>query len=452
MANSDKTAELASTGNVDWSVFLQEGVIVSLTIKRYRGVTTIDFSELGIDEGSSEQLKEFLNTYINLGSKKLLPPEVESQLKTIETTARQNLKDKSFDCSAFASQGKFVPKSMYADFKEKNIELQDSFFALRDSLVENYDLMIEKVRKDYQILAEKLYMQSHPDAEKPSARYVNAFTNAIVSQIPSSEEIEASFEYQTKLSRIPEYLMNVMRKKHDIDEKAMRIAASNPMPDAKASSEPEDEISKDIRVSIETQSGNSIADFITDAQIQLLTQMSEGAETIIASIDRNDGKLVGRASIKAHSLIDDVSKLNYGDSQITKLIDHFAYVLEGGADGIRDVMEVRAVAAQIKTWADKRLNAVHDETVARKTAGRKSAAAEPSAPAKPGQGAAKKPVQVKKDVPAAKKSPASKKGAADAAARPQPEKKAEPTGKKKKGATISVPKQATTRRFTPKRH
>ena len=95
MAVNENTIGIASTGDVDWSVFLQEGVIVTLTIKRYRGVTSVDFSELGIDDSSDAQLKSFLGEYIQPGQKRLIPPEIEGQLKSIETTARQNLKDGS---------------------------------------------------------------------------------------------------------------------------------------------------------------------------------------------------------------------------------------------------------------------------------------------------------------------------------------------------------------------
>ena len=477
-SRNDKQKDIASTGNVDWSVFLQKGVIVSLTIKRYRGVTNIDFSELGIDEDSSDKLKTFLGEYINLGSKRLLPPKIEGKLKSIEQTARQNLKDRSFDCSSFASQGKFVPQAMYKEFKERNDALQVEFLDLRDQLVENYDAMIDKVRKDYKILAENLYMQSHPEASRPSPTYVKAFTEAIVAQIPSSDEIMASFEYETRLSYIPDYLVNVMRKKHNIDEKAMKIASTNPT--TRRSNEPEDEIAKDIRQSIETQSYEMAADFVADTQIRLLTFAAEGGEAISSSIERNGGKLIGRASIKAHSLIGDVRGLNYGDTDLSAHIDALERALGEDRES-RDVEAVKAAAEELTEWSLKRISEIHDETVSRKVAGKKkgSAPAQPAEEAKPAPRKASQPAPEAKKAPARRKpaparqvpaTPEAKPAAAQhkqtrkpveepkPAARqaapveePEVEEPKRKTQGSKKGLTISVPKQAKSRRTVRKR-
>lgn len=398
--NNDEITGIASTGNVDWSVFLQEGVIVTLTIKRYRGTTSVDFSELGIDDTSDKQFKNILSEYIMPGTKRLIPPEIEGQLKSIETSARQNLKEKGFDCTALASNGKFVPKSMYSEFKKMNEELQSRFYSIRDSFANDYNSIIEHVRKDYKVLAENLYMQSHPDAKKPSAKYVNSFVDKIISQIPSSDEIVASFEYTTVLSRIPANLLNVIAKKQNIDEKVMRIAATNQenIPSnkktAKASKSSRqkiidagramgmdtadafllpddenelDEIERDIRKSIKDQSKEMANDFVTDILVRVRNDASEGADAIIKSIEKNNGKLVGRASIKAHSLVNDLQKMNfYNDSNLEEKINALSEAL-GEDKSIRDVESVKKAAEDLKKWADGDLTTLHESVLSRKT-------------------------------------------------------------------------------------
>lgn len=429
----------ASTGNVDWSVFLQKGVIITLTIKRYRGTATVDFSELGIN-AADEKLKEFLGEYIQPGQKKLIPPDIDGQLKSIETSARNNLKEKSFDCSAFASSGKFVPETMYAEFKATNEELKNRFYEVRDEFSNNYDNIVDKVCGDYKVLAENLYMQSHPAAKRPSAKYVNQFVDKIREQIPTAEEICASFEYTTVLRRIPDYLLKAIRSKNNIDEKVMRIAASNqnnveqvirerrsateelddykqdetkqntPRNETIATDEGNssktdvtvssgkhagtttrngkqnskkstiqapsappkgleyesiDEIERDIRESMNNQSRGMADNFISDIKSRLCTDAASGAKKIVESIDKNNGKLVGRASIKAQSLVRDLRKMNfYKDQDLDECVAALESSLECNEEtGNRDVAEIRKAANELRIWSETTLAEISAESI-----------------------------------------------------------------------------------------
>lgn len=385
---SDKNIGLASSGNVDWSVFLQEGVIVTLTIKYYRGTTNVDFSELGIDDTQDAKLQDFLSAYITPGTKCLIPPEIKGRLKSIEQTARQNLKEHSFDCSAFASNGKFVPKSMYAEFKKNNEMLRDQFYAIRDDFADNYERIIEHVRKDYRVLATNLYKQSHPSAKRVSPKYVNAFVEGIISQIATPEEIVASFEFSTKLDRIPPYILNVISKKNNIDEKVMRIAASNqPQTTPKRKKvDPADEIEQDIQASIQEQSQMQAEDFVADIVMKVRSDAMEGADAIVRSIDKNDGKLMGRASVKAHSLIEDLRSRNfYGDEKLEEKVAALEVAL-GPDKTNRDVSAVRTAAEELREWSQDSLDEIYAQTVDRKSSSvRKSIAAKKATAAKKAQ-------------------------------------------------------------------
>ena len=260
--DKDNKISNSSTGTVDWSVYLQQGVIIDLQIKRYRGTTTIGFPELGINPDTSAEYSNFLNDYLKPGQKRLTPPEIESSLKSIETQARNNLKECSYDCSAFDSTGKFVPATAYQAFKEQNKEFERRFWDIRDEFANSYDDIIERVRKDYRLLAINLYKQSHPDADKVPTRFINSFVNGIIEQIPPREEIVASFEYNTYLRRIPPYLLNVIKKKNDIDEKAMKIAATRRA--QKSASNGEVTASKE---NVQGQEASSVVSFSQDPNL-----------------------------------------------------------------------------------------------------------------------------------------------------------------------------------------
>lgn len=351
----------ASTGTVDWSVYLQNGVIVDLQIRRYRGVTSIDFSELGLDQNSSDEMKSFVSSYLKPGQKRLLPPEIEGQLKSIETLARQNLKDCSFPCDAFDAQGKFVPETAYARFKEQNQLLEQRFYAVRDRFEEDFDGILDRVREDYAVLAREVYMKNHPNAKHANAKYVEMFVNAIVGQMPSKEEIVDSFEYNTYLRRIPDALLAVIKKKNAIDERVMRIASTTPPLMRKSDDRPSirsstdlahvhEQIERDLIASVEGQSKAVAGSFVTDVTINLRQRAYDGATQIINSINNNDGKLVGRASIRAHSLITELRQLDfYGDSDLQETVDWLEDELDG--QSVRNVMAVKQAAEAMQQWA-----------------------------------------------------------------------------------------------------
>ena len=416
-----------SSGSIDWSIYLQKGVIAELQIKRYRGTTTIDFTELGIDEDSSAEFKSFMSSYMTPGQKRLIPPEIEGQLKSIETTARQNLKECSFPCTAFDAQGKFIPASSYRKFKIANEELKDRFFEIRDEFASNYDNIISRIKKDYGVLAKHLYMQSHPGARQVPSRYVTSFVDKIISQIPSKDIIVGTFEYNTILRPIPPYLLNVIRKKRDIDERVMSIAAAGtldkepainvtPAPDvverdtyiiepiddagdddgiefvgdgagdgasdivrsvtesndrfmrsktakrkmaltaSQNSVSVEDEISSDVQRSLNEQSRAMATGFIIDIMTKIRNMAYDGSCVIINSIEKNNGKLVGRTSMKAHSLIDDLKRMDYGDKALQAYVRKLETSLSDVNGKPRDVEAVKSAAIEMRDWAERSLD------------------------------------------------------------------------------------------------
>lgn len=380
---------------VDWSVFLQKGVIVDIQIRRYRGMTTLDFAELGINEESSEVFKQFLAKYIRPGQKRLIPSAIEGHLRSIESQARQNLKEHSFPCDALGEGGKFVPVSAYRDFKEENERLCAEFYQVRNEFADNYDAIIERVRRDYKVLAENLYRQSHPDAQRMNRKFVNQFVDSIVSQIPPKEDIVETFTYTTILRRISPYLLSVMRKQPGIDTQAMRIEAASQagspqmqlMPELQVSEqertrrrtrnrlgrmtsyqyaedETEDLISNDIDESLRTRADVMRNQFIDDVMVRLRTTAYEGARAIVDSIDRNDGKFIGRTSMKATSTVATLRKMDfYGDPELQALVDALDDAITITGDRERDVPTIRAAAQAMYEWARSSLGQIDHDTM-----------------------------------------------------------------------------------------
>ena len=390
--------EMVDTSDIDWSIFLQDGVVVYLSIKRYRGTSTFDFAEIGLDSTGSTPFQEFMGNYIKPGTKKLIPPEIDGQLKSIESQARQNLKDLSFDCP-ITPGGKFVPLSAYKDFIETDKQLKTKFYAIRNSFFDHYDDMVDKVKDDYRILAENVWRSTHGDSSSTSTPtsansatapestlFIESFISSIASQIPSREEIYDSFDYKTSLRRIPEYALSALASPKTEDNKPLASATSSvpatsstssskravkpfvtapdrqPLTAAKASTtaattvavlpstkadsfdDLRAEVERDVNESINSQSVDLIGEFTEAVRTQLYETAFKGSSDVARSMDKNNGKLVGRASMKAHSLVDLLKKMDfYGEASLQSAVKALEDAL--GADDDtkgRDLVAVRA--------------------------------------------------------------------------------------------------------------
>lgn len=342
---------------IDWSTGLADGVIIELTIRRYRGVSTADWSSLGLDTS----IGETMGKYLLPSQKRLLPPKLDAKLKTIETQARNNLSTHSFQCDMLGTKGKFVPLAAYLDFKARNEALQKDFYSIRDDIADNYDDVVSTVRKDYEEFVRKFLSERHLYDVKTD---IDTLVSDIVAQIPSHDDMVGSFEFVTSLRRVPRYVISSADL--GIDGRAGELRASTPpmvclgrkgkVPDiAMARKRLEEDLA-----SSGGKTDKATADFLTSTAIRLREITIEGGTKVIDSIDRNDNMLVGRASIMAHNLVSLVRALDYyGDADMQEAIDWFAYELDGRA--LRSVPKVRTAASSMVAWAQASMRFLNGE-------------------------------------------------------------------------------------------
>lgn len=326
------------TDACNWSVCLQRGVIIDLQIRRYRGdssTKTMPSADEYDDAGDAE------SDYIRLAQRRLISPMAEKQLKSLETLARQNLSNHSFDCSSFDSQGKFVPDNAYKTFKEENEKYRRQFMMIRDDVIGGYDAMMRKLRSEYKTFAEGLYARTPTDGISRT-RFVRQFVDGVCSQLPSKAELRDSFQYNTFLRRIPRYLL---------DEGTVRIAME--------SSEEGTEVERDVAISVMNQSRAILNGFSLDVMETLRDRAIAGSTAILESIDKNNGRLVGRASIGAYSMIRDLAMLDfYGDKELEDAVCSLRDALDGpnGNGQGRSIESVIDAATGMRAWATRSLH------------------------------------------------------------------------------------------------
>lgn len=126
------------TDNPRWVDMLQEGVIVKITLRRWRGRTRLDLDgDLGIPiNGEGELYRDLLD----IGNKLLLPRRIQKELDSINSAARQNLERFGYK----THWGMFIPATRTQAWKAKNGEYQDKYFAARDEIVKFYDDIIAR--------------------------------------------------------------------------------------------------------------------------------------------------------------------------------------------------------------------------------------------------------------------------------------------------------------------
>lgn len=321
----------------DWSVCLQRGVIIDLQIRRYRGDSSTK-SMPSADEYDDAVDAE--SDYIRLAQRRLIPPMAEKQLKSLETLARQNLSAHSFDCSSFDSQGKFVPDNAYKAFKDENEKYRRQFLSIRDEIIGGYDALMKRLRSEYKTFAEGLYARTPTDGISRT-RFVRQFVDGVCSQLPTKSELRDSFQYNTFLRRIPRYLL---------DEETVQLAMK--------SSGEGTEVERDVAISVMNQSRAILRGFSLDVMEALRDRSIAGSTAILESIDKNNGRFVGRASIGAYSMIRDLSMLDfYGDTGLEREVCSLRNALDGpsGNGRGRDIGEVIDAATSMRLWATESL-------------------------------------------------------------------------------------------------
>jgi len=183
----------------DWALSLMsQGIIVKLTISRWRGSSSLTSDQLGL-KFCNEVSRKATDKYIRLGREKLLPPEIDKQICGIEKKARINLKYHSFP----TVWGWFVPFTAFDQWSAENENIKQEFFGLSNLIGEQYYTILDIVKEAYSNISHDVWGRLYSDGSIPPLSFVSHFVNDIVSKIPSKIEIVSSFKYDTTYFVIP---------------------------------------------------------------------------------------------------------------------------------------------------------------------------------------------------------------------------------------------------------
>jgi hypothetical protein len=335
-------AEIQSTAglrHIRVSSLVQQGVLVDLTIRRWRAAICLDLDDLGVAV-TDDAARAAIRAFMTLGTKRLLPPQIRRELERAEAAGRRALEHHSFA----TAWGRFVPVTAYAAWKQANTEAQATYWQLRDALVARYGSIMEEVLREYRAAAGQAYanlLRTDPDALAPfatQAAFVDAYCERIRAAIPTPDAIRDSFVYTTTLD-------------------CVRLADDEP-PDAstpsieKTADAALDTMHADLLAELRRRKTEEIDDFLTGIVAQLRQLLYEVATDVLAALQRNE-RLPRNSTKQLKRLVEQISALNfYGDADVTQMLAGVQALIATPAirRDLREVEEtMRAVATLSRT-------------------------------------------------------------------------------------------------------
>lgn len=357
--------EAIKAENPRWAQLMKEGVLISLSIGRWRAKTGLSWQDLGIQLGQEEDNK--LEELLALGYKKLLPAKFLARLDSIESGARKWLQKRQNSYKTY--WGQFVPVSAYAEWKQKNQEYKDQYFAVRDEIVANYDQLIQEILISYEIGARQAYSRLqtfHPEALKnfkSEESFVLAFLDKIQEHLATPEKIKESFYFNVELKYIP--LQSLMaedeaeaeriRLETEAERSRVRVEEEKhwiEVREARTASEMRErmlrEINQDVMAQAKKQKEEQVDDFLKNIVSQLRGLVYDATTDVLTAIRRKDG-LGPRSIVQLKNMIEQVKSLNfYGDDEVDRMINQVQIQLSQDVDS-RDLSQIDQNLADIAT-------------------------------------------------------------------------------------------------------
>lgn len=168
----------------------QEGYLITPHVGRTRFAVKLQPKDVGLDPQDPEH-KEFIENYLILGSKLLLPAETLRKLDRIDKQIRRAVEE---EYGIPTCMGSFVPYKNLEPMKKKMEELKTEYFAVRDSLIENYETIRFNTKLSYEKFAPEVLRLIIKDSYYTlTNEEVEQFVNSAMKYFPTKQEIHSSF-------------------------------------------------------------------------------------------------------------------------------------------------------------------------------------------------------------------------------------------------------------------
>src|SRR6266704_422261 len=125
-------------------VLTREGVLLSVSVRYWRGCKKLRAEDLGLNPGNvSDRL-------ISLGHKRLLPKEATAALALIEGRAHALVEGNTFPF--LNGLAHFVPNAKLADVSGKLKDMEKEFWQAKDAFIQKYGELRESAAREWQTM------------------------------------------------------------------------------------------------------------------------------------------------------------------------------------------------------------------------------------------------------------------------------------------------------------
>ncbi len=129
-------------------VLTREGVLLSVSVRYWRGCKKLRAEDLGLNPGAVS------HRLISLGHKRLLPKEATAALALVEGRAHALVESNTFPF--LNGLAHFVPNTKLAEVTGKLKELESEFWKAKEAFIKSYSALRESAAKEWQSMARKL--------------------------------------------------------------------------------------------------------------------------------------------------------------------------------------------------------------------------------------------------------------------------------------------------------
>jgi hypothetical protein len=345
-----------------WLSLMRQGVLIELHIRRWRAKSRLTLEDLGLPATDSNDYADL----IKLGEKSLFPPKYIKAADSIEASARQWLETNSTE----TFWGRFMPCTMYEEWKTKQEEYRSKYFALRDEIDRDYDQIVRAHLLDCAKMAKAAYRHTMAldgrtlrKSNITEEQYARTYVSAIAALIPARERIYEAWSFDVSLSYVPlpslladdqaeAERINAQRKLEKAQEQAEQDKVWLELSATEAASRKRQQMleamNRDVVEAARKQKEQLVDGFIGGLVKQIRGLVYEAATDVLQSIQKND-RLHPRSVVQLRGLIDQVGQLNfYNDGEIGRMITQVQQALDK-APADRDVREIETSLRDIAT-------------------------------------------------------------------------------------------------------
>jgi Protein of unknown function (DUF3150) len=339
----------------DWRTLMRQGVVVKLTLRRWRGRTKLNYADLGIDV-RDETIRTAYGKIMRLGSKFLLPLATIKELDNIDRSARALLERMSFKTTF----GQFVPYTSYSAWRGETNRWEAEYYRVRDAIVDDYAGIVFLMIQDYRNAARQawnLLASTAPDAlgRQTSEQFIDTFLERIRRHIPTATEIGNSFRFEINLLRInfPD-LVGMDGQEHTINADEAVLKMEQHEQEEHALSEREAMLAAmnlDVVEQARRDKEQIIRSFLGDIAGQLRQLTYDAATDALAVIGHGES-LPPQSSRKLRNLLETLERLNFTDDREMQQISSGlqAMIDQPGRDRNMDDVrrQLRAIAVVVR--------------------------------------------------------------------------------------------------------